>query len=190
MKRMKNKKGAIGIIFFFIILFVILILGFVTAILWSAIDIVSDEVTPIMEDLGVIGGANVSEASENTIGVADTFVQALPWIIAVGYVLALIFTLVFVFVVGYSPHPAFIAFYFMLMILLVFGCIIISNIYQDIYTGTDEMASRLQEQTILSYMLLYSPMIMFTIAIIGGILMFSRRSDSEGGGSGGGGYGI
>lgn len=189
MKLMKNKKGAIGIIIFFIILLVILVIGFVAALLWSTIDIVSDELTPIMTDLGVIGGANLSEAAENTVGIADTFVQALPWLIALGYVLALVFTLVFVFVVGYSPHPAFIAFYVVLMILLIFGCIIISNVYQDIYTGDDEISSRLQEQTILSYMILYSPMIMFTIAILGGILMFSRRSDSEGGGSGGG-YGV
>jgi len=187
MKLIKNKKGAFGIILFFLILISIIIIGFGAALIWSVIDIVSDEVTPIMTELGTIGGANVSEAAESTFGVVDTFVQALPWLIALAYVLGLVFVLVFVFVVGYSPHPAFIALYFVLMILLIFGCIIMSNIYQDIYTGTDEISLRLQEQTILSYMILYSPTIMFTFAIIGGILMFARRSDAEGNA---GGYGI
>ena len=183
----KNKKGAIGIIIFFGILLLILFIGFVAALVWSAVDIVSDEITPIMEDLGVISGANLSSASENSFGVVDSVVQALPWIIAMGYVLALVFTLVFIFIVGYSPHPAFIGFYFALMILLIFGCIIMSNVYQDIYTADDEISSRLQEQTILSYMILYSPAIMFIFAIVGGVLMFARRSDAEGGS---GGFGV
>ena len=101
----------------------------------------------------------------------------------------LVFTLVFVFIVGYNPNPAFIALYLALMILLIFGCIIMSNMYQDIYTGTDDLALRLQEQTTLSYLILHSPFIMTMIAAIGGILMFTRQSANEGGGTSGG-FGI
>ncbi len=186
----KSKKGGIGIIIFFFVLFSVLVLGFIATIAWTVIDIASDEITPIMEDLGVVGATNLSEASQYTFGVVDTMVQALPWLIALGYVMALVFTLVFVFLVGYSPHPAFIAFYFALMILLIFGCVIMSNMYQDIYVGTDEMAIRLQEQTVMSYLLLHSPFIMAMIAVIGGVLMFARRSGLEGGAVGGGGFGV
>ena len=101
--------------------------------------------------------------------------------------MTLIFSLVFIFIVGYNPHPAFIGFYFSLMLLLIFGCVIMSNMYQDIYTGTDDIATRLQEQTIMSYLILNSPFILAMIAAIGGILMFARQSSSEGGG---GGFGI
>jgi len=184
----KNKKGGIGIIFFFVALLLILVVGFGAAIVWSVVDIASDELTPVMEGLGMIGSANVSEAAEFSFGIADTIVQALPLLIAIGYIMALVFTLVFVFIVGYNPHPAFIGFYFALMILLIFGCVIMSNMYQDIYTGDDDVASRLQEQTTMSYLLLHSPFIMGIIAVIGGILMFTRRGSSEGGGTGG--YGI
>lgn len=183
-----NKKAAIGIVIFFLILMSVLIIGFSVAIIWSVIDIVSDEITPIMTELGVVGSTNLSEASEFTFGTLNTFVQAMPWLIAVGYVMALIFTLVFVFIVGYNPHPAFIGFYLVLMILLVFLCIIISNMYEDIYTGTDEIAIRLQEQVTTSYLILHSPFIMALIAVIGGILMFSRQANAEAGG--GGGFGI
>ena len=160
----KNKRGGIGIILFFSVLLIVLILGFIATMVWGVIDIASDELTPIMTELGVVGETNLSEAAEYSFGVADTFVQSLPWIIGFGYVLVLIFTLVFVFIVGYSPHPAFIALYIALMILLIFGCVIMSNVYQDIYTGTDEIATRLQEQTMMSYLILHSPFILAMIA--------------------------
>ena len=181
----RNKKAGIGIIIFFSVLLIALIMGFVAVMAWAVIDIASDELTPIMTELGVVDNVNVSEAAEYSFGVADTFIQSLPWVIGFGYVLVLIFTLVFVFIVGYSPHPAFIALYIALMILLIFGCVIMSNVYQDIYTGSDELAIRLQEQTMMSYLILHSPFIMAIIALIGGILMFTRQSASEGGGTGG-----
>jgi len=181
----KNKKAAMGIIVFFIILMVILVVGFISVMVLSVIDIASDEITPIMLELGVVGETNLSEVAEMTFGKTNTIVQSLPWIIVIGYVLALVFTLVFVLVVGYNPHPAFIGLYLALMILLIFLCIIMSNMYQDIYTGTDELATRLQDQTTMSYLILHSPFIMAFIAVIGGILMFTRQSGSEGGGTGG-----
>jgi len=176
----KNKRAGIGIIIFFSVLIIVLILGFLGAIVWTVLDIASDEITPIFEGLGMVGDTNVSQAAEYSFGVMNTFVQAIPWLIAFGYVMALIFTLVFVFIVGYSPHPAFIAFYISLMLLLVLGCVVMSNMYQDIYTGNDEIATRLQEQTIMSYMILHSPFIMAIIAIIGGILMFGMQSVNKG----------
>ena len=187
-RRRMNKKGAIGIIIFFLALMLILVLGFMAAMAWSIIDIASDELTPIMIELGMVGETNVSEAAEFTFGTANKFVQAMPWLIALGYVMAIIFTLVFIFIVGYNPHPSFMGFYLVLMILLVFLCIIMSNMYQDIYTGTDEIATRLQEQATTSYLILHSPFIMALIAIIGGILMFARQSTAEAGG--GGSFGI
>ncbi len=181
----KEKKGAIGIIIFFFILMGVLVLGFIGSMVWAVVDIASDEITPVMEGLGMVGDANVSQAAEFSFGVVDTFVQAVPWLLALSYVLALVFTLVFVFIGGYNPHPAFIAFYISLMLLLVFGCVIMSNMYQDIYTSDDDIGSRLQEQTVMSYMILHSPFIMAIIAIIGGILMFGMQSVNKEGYGGG-----
>jgi len=190
---MKNKKAGIGIIIFFLVLLGVLIIGFGLAIVWSVMDYASDELTPIMTEMGVLDSSNatnISEYAEYGFGTANTIVQALPWVIAFGYIMALIFTLVFIFISGYNPHPAFIAFYISLMLLLIIGCVIMSNMYQDIYVGTDEIAVRLQEQTILSYLILHSPFIMSIIAAIGGILMFARQVSSEGGTTLNGGYGV
>ena len=172
---MLNKKAGIGIIFFFLALMVILIVGFASVIIFSVVDIASDEITPIMTELGMVGETNLSEAAEYSFGIADTIVQSLPWMIAAGYVLVLIFSLVFIFISGYNPHPAFMGLYLVLMILLIFLCIIVSNMYQDIYTGDDEIAIRLQEQTAMSYMILYSPLIMIIIAFITGIYIFAGK---------------
>jgi len=177
-----NKKGAIGIIIFFAVLMGVLVLGFIMSLVWSVLDIASDEITPIFEGLGMVGDTNVSQAAELSIGVVDGFIQSVPWLIAMGYILALVFTLVFVYLVGYNPHPAYFAFFFSLMLLLILGCVVMSNMYQDIYTGNDEIASRLQEQTIMSFLILHSPFIMTLIAVIGGVLMFGMKNSGLGGG--------
>jgi len=180
MVKKKDKRGIIGIIFLFIILFSILILGFIAAIVVGVIDFGSDTITPIMEDLGVVGDTNLSTAATYTFGVADTFVQALPWLVAFAYVLALIFSIIFALSYNYNPNPAFIGVYIGLILLLIIGSIIISNAYEDIYNGDDEIASRLQSNSAMSYLIIYSPMILTIIAFITGIYLFSGRQ-SEGG---------
>ena len=170
------------LIIFFAVLIGVLVLGFIATMVWSVLDIASDELTPVMEGLGMVGDVNVSHASSVSVGVVDGFVQSIPWLIALGYVLALIFTLVFVFLVGYNPSPAYIAFFFSLMLLLILGCVVISNMYQDVYTGTDEVALRLQEQTIMSFLILHSPFIMALLAVIGGVIMFGMKNSGMGGG--------
>lgn len=183
MFKRKNKKGVMGILLVFIIFFTILVIGFAAVMLTGALDFASDTVTPVMKEIGMVGDANITQAAESTFGVADTMVQSLPWLVAFGYVIMLIFTIVFVSVARINPHPAFIGLYFGLAILLVFGAIIISNMYQDIYEGDDEMGTRLQEQAAMSYLILYSPMIFAIIAFVAGIYMFANRGDNIGGSS-------
>jgi len=177
-----NKKGVIGIIFFFIILFAILIIGFIAVIVVSVFQIGSDVITPVMEDLGMAGDTNLSEASGYTFGVVDTLINSLPWLLAFGYALALIFSIVLVVSYNYNPNPAFIGVYIALILLLIVGSIIISNSYEDIYSGTDELALKLQSNTAMSYMILYSPFIMTLIAFITGIFLFATNKDRETGG--------
>ena len=178
-----NNKGVFGIFIFFIVLLSIVIIGFMAAMVISIIDYSSDELTPIMSELGVYGDTNMSEVSSYTFTKLDTIIQALPWLVGFSYVAALIFSVIFVLSYTYNPNPAFIGLYFVLIILLIFGCIVMSNMYQDIYSGTDEIATRLQEQTLMSFMLLHSPYIMTLIAFITGIYLFAGPKET-------GGYGI
>jgi len=177
----KNKRGQGGIIILFLVLFTIIIIGFIGVMVVSILDYASDEITPIMKDLGMVDNVNLSQAAGYTFGVTDTLVQALPWLLALAYGCALMFSIIFVMGYSISPHPVFIGLYFGLMILLMFGCIIMSNMYQDIYSGDDEIATRLQDQTMMSYMILYSPFIMMLISVIAGIFLFTRTQADAGG---------
>lgn len=170
-----NKKGAIEIIIFFVILFLILIIGFIAAMLTGILSYVGDVITPIAQDLGVVGDTNLSEVAEYTFVPANKVLQALPWLVGFGYVVALIFSIIFAISYNYNPNPIYIGLYIIFIILLIFGSIIMSNMYEDIYKGNDELALRLQEQTLLSYMIIYSPFIFTLIAFITGIYLFAGK---------------
>lgn len=176
----KDKRGFFGILFFFIVLFSILIIGFIAVASIGIIDFGSDTITPIIKDLGIVGETNMSAVSDVTFGVIDTTVNALPWLIAFGYILALIFSIVLVVGYNYNPNPAFIGVYIALILLLILGSIIISNAYQDIYEGTDEISIRLQDQEAMSYLILYSPFILTVIAFVSGIFLFTGNRQEGG----------
>jgi len=178
----KDKKGVIGIIFFFIILFAILIIGFIAVIVVSSLQIATDTITPTMKELGMVGDTNLSQASEYTFGVGNTLINSMPWLLAFGYGLALVFSIVLVVSYNYNPNPAFIGVYIALILLLIVGSIIISNSYEDIYGGTDELALKLQSNTAMSYMILYSPFILTLIAFVTGIFLFATNKNSDSGG--------
>lgn len=180
-KKSNRKKGAIELILFFSIILLILIIGFIAAVSYTMVDYVSNEITPIFTSIGSAGSAgNISEYAEYGIGTVNTAVNGLGWIIAFGYIMALIFTLVFVYVGRVSQNKAFMGFYFVLMILLIFGSIVMSNIYQDLYSGSDIVGTGLQDQSIMSYMMLHSPLFLVIIAVVGGIIMFTIPSDEGG----------
>lgn len=178
--KMKNKKGQEGIIFFFVLLFLILIIGFIAAIAIGIIDFASDTITPELKSVGVVGSANISEAAGYTFGVTDTFSQALPWLVGFGFVLSIMFSVIFAISYRYKPHPVFIALYFMFIILLIFGSIIMSNVYENIYQQDNELATRLNEQTLTSHMLLFSPFIFTIIAFLTGIYIFAGPNNQGG----------
>lgn len=176
-----NNRGVIGILMFFAFLFLVLILGFIASIVIGVVDFSSDTITPVMEDIGIVGATNVSEVAQYTFGVADTFIQTLPFIVGFGYVVALLFSIVFALSYQYNPNPVFMGLYFMLMVLLIIGAIVMSNVYENIYNQSNELSDRLNEQTLLSYMLFFSPLIFTIITFITGIYLFARSQEGAGG---------
>jgi len=136
-----------------------------------------------MEDIGVVGKANISEASEYTFGVVDKTVSALPWLLAFSYVAMLIFSIIFVVSYNFNPNPVYIGIYFIFIILLILGAIIMSNMYEDLYNSDDEVIGEgLREQTAMSFMMLHSPWILSIIAFIVGIYIFAGKQNEHQGG--------
>ncbi len=178
-----NKKGFMGFVFFFLILFTILIVGFIAVITVSIVKYSSGIITPVMTDIGMAGESNVSEYSEYTFETVDKLVNSLPWLLVFGYVAMLIFSIIFVVSFNFNPNPVYIGIYFVFVILLIFGAIIMSNMYEDIYNSDDEILGQgLQDQAAMSFLMLHSPWILSIIAFIAGIYIFAgKQSENQGG---------
>ena len=174
----KDKRGTIiAVVIFFFILFAILMTGFIISVGASLLDLFGDEITPIMTDIGVVGSANISEYATYTFTPLNSVLQSLKWMVGIGYVVALLISIVFALSYQQNPHPVFIGLYFAMVVMLVLGAMFISNMYQDIFELDDDIAERMQEQTLLSYMILYAPLIMVLIAFITGIFFFVKGGD-------------
>jgi len=177
---MINKKAQmdigrilIGMAIFFIVLIFILFVGFIMVTGSAVTNYVFDEVVPELTNLGQVGDANMTHIASFTIAPLNSIVQQFTWVTGVLYILMLVGSVGIAFGMRMSPSKWLIGFYLLLMIVLIFTCILISNIYEEFYTGTDDLAIRLQEHVLLSYMILYSPMIFTIIGFITGIIMFS-----------------
>jgi len=68
MMEKKNKRGVMGIIFFFLVLFTIMIIGFIAVMVVSVGTYANDVVEPVLTDLGVVGETNLTQAGEITFG--------------------------------------------------------------------------------------------------------------------------
>jgi len=178
---MNGKKGFSGILLFLMVVFILMILAFMISMAVGIIDFTSDEITPIMEGLGMVGDVNMSQASQYSVGVVDGFVQALPWLTGLLFVMALVFSVIFAVSISAEASPVFIGVYLAFIILLIFGGVVLSNMYQDIYTGDDEIATRLHEQTITSFMILHAPWVIAIITLLTGIYLFTRSPTVIGG---------
>lgn len=183
-----NKKGNAGIpLFFIFIVLTALFVGFIIAFGVVIIDWGADTLMPEFKNLGVIDVStgnskstfNASQASEYVLTPINTVIQQFAWMGGTLYVILLIGIIAFVSAVRITPNRWLMSFYFLLMVLLIVASILMSNIYEGFYNGTDEVATRLQEQTLLSFFLLHSPVIFTFLGFIGGIIMFSGVGGEE-----------
>ena len=177
----KNKRGGIvGIIVFVGLLFLILLLGFVFSVGGGIVTWVSDNTIPELTTLGEVEGVNLSQAGELTLNPINNIIQQSNWLIGVLYVIALIGSIGFAAYSRFSPDRWLIGFYFMLMLILILGAILVSNMYEDVLNDGGELSVYLQDQTIMAFMIVQAPMIFTFIGFITAIIIFSGfNSESE-----------
>jgi len=170
----KNKKGsAYGIIFFFLILFVILILGFIISTGTGVINYVVNETVPLLTDFGMVETVNLTEIADQTIVPANNIFQNINWFIGVIYFMMLIASIGFAVYSRITPEKWLLGLYFLLMILLIMGAILISNMYEEFSTGAGEFAPYLQSQTLMNFLIIQAPLIFTIIGFITMIIIFS-----------------
>lgn len=153
-------------------LFLLVMLGVLMAIGSSTINWVMDETVPEL-DLGMVGNFNTTQTSDLVLSPVNGFIQSFTWISGVIYVFGLLGVFGVAFAFRSYGDKWLIALFFGLVLILVIGCMFLSNIYEDIYNGTDDFASIMSEHVLLSYMIIYSPGIMAIIAFLAGIIMFT-----------------
>ena len=176
---MENKKGnMVAILFIVGGLFLLVMMGVIVAFGSGIINWVADETVPVLSELGMVGDVNMTHTIDVAVQPVNILIQNFTWASGIIYVFGLlgIFGLAFIF--RSTGDKWLLPFFFSLVLILMIGCIFMSNIYEDVFRGTDELALILQEHVILSYMILYSPAIMSIIAFIAGILLFSGPSEA------------
>jgi len=171
---MTNKKSNMGVILLIgLVLFSILFLGLLMVIGSSIINWIMDETVPELTTIGMVGEANISQASYYAVTPVNSFVQNLTWMTGVIYIFAIIGVFGLSYAFRGTGDKWLMGFFVGLVLLLVIACIFISNIYEDFHNDSGELGDRLREHVLLSYLILYSPAIMGLIAFISGIILFS-----------------
>ena len=173
MRKIQKKGNIEAIIYLMMILFVLLIGGVMLIFGAITIDWVFDEAVPELSTLGVVGNANLTEYSKYSIAPVNTVVQSFIWLAGVFYVLGLMGCIGFAFAFRFTGNKWLMGFFFACMLMLVMASIFMSNIYEEFYNGTDEVGTRLKEHELLSYLILYSPIVMSIIGFVCGIIMFT-----------------
>ena len=170
-----NKKGNVTVIIIFVgSLLLLLLLGLLMVFGSMTFNWIFDEAVPELTNLGEVGNANLSKTVSYGLDPVNNFVQSWTWMAGLLYVLGLIGCLGLAFMFRNTGEKWTIAFFFGLAIILIITSIFVSNIYEDFYDDGDaDVSARLQEHTLLSWMLLYSPAIMTLVVFIGGIIIFT-----------------
>jgi len=178
---MLNKKGNIMVLILLILgLFLILILGFIMAVGSGILNWTFDEMTPLLTDIGEVdSGLNMTEWADYTITPLNTVVQNLQWVVGVIYFMMLLVCVGGVIAMRITPSKWLLGFFLATVLMLIIASIYLSNIYEDIATDNSELADRLQEASILHFLILNSPVIMTVITFITGIIMFSGMQQEE-----------
>jgi len=173
-----NKRGNVMVAVTFItVLFILVFAGFMLVTGSALVNWVFDIAVPEVSNLGMMDSFNATQGAEITITPLNTLIQSFTWLTGVLYFMALVGCLGMAFVIRQNPSQWLIGFYIGLVFILVLGSIFMSNIYEDFYDDAGDYGDRLREHVLLSYMILYSPMIMSIIAFIGGIILFSGRGE-------------
>jgi len=169
----KKSQGATSIIFFIAILFLLLIAGLALVIGSAVVNWVWDEAAPELTNLGMIGEANMTSIAGSTITPANSFVQSFTWLTGVIYVMALIACFGLAVAFRFTGNKWLAGFFIVSMIMLIMACVFVSNIYEDFYDDNDALGTRLKEHTLLSFLILESPLIFSILGFIGGVIMFT-----------------
>lgn len=173
-----NKKGNVFfIIAFFILVAIIVVGGFVLAAVFGVVKWTADIVYPEIDDLGMIGDTNFTEVAEYTFTPINAVINSLNWVFAILYFASIVFIVVFAVVSRVSPSRWVMPLYLVMTVLIIFLSIIMSNIYQDVLSGSGDFQQILISNSFLTYMILHSPLIFTIVLFVAGVFLYSGMNE-------------
>lgn len=171
---MENKKGNIwGIIIIIGGLFILMFLGLLFAFGFGIMNWVGDETVPLLKSVGMVDNWNSTASIEYTIDPLNSILQQSTWLGGVFYALSLLMIFGVAFIYRNYNVRFMIPLFFGMMVILFIASIFVSNIYEEFQTSNDDLGTRLQEQSLLSFFLLYAPGIIALVGFLAGAIMFS-----------------
>lgn len=175
-----NKKGdIIKLTTFFVILISVMIFGIILAFGSMSLNWIADNVVPEITTLGNVGSLNLSQSSQGVINPLNTFIQSFTWLSGGIYFMMIIFCFVIPFMYRANPSRWLLGFFLIGIFVVILTSIFISNIYEEFYSGTDEVGNLLKEHVLLSFLVIHSPIVFTVVAFISGIIMFSGMQQDE-----------
>ena len=178
-KLTKDKKGITGILLVVVGLFLLMFIALLMIIGSATINYIMDIAMPELTDLGMIESHNLSQTTSTVLNPIDTFVQNLTWVVGIVYIFGVMAVFGVAFVFRSTGEKWLMALFISLVLILVIASIFVSNIYEELIGGTDDLSLRMKEHTLLSYLILYSPLIITIIAFLSGIILFSGTGNEE-----------
>jgi hypothetical protein len=169
-----NKKGNLMVLGGLVLLVLVFIVGafFITVgsgVLTYSVRTINDVTT----GLGMVGDTNMSAISDVSIGTLNNSISMLQWGSGIILVFCLLGIIIFAGSIRMNPNGFLIGLYLILMLVMIFVSILMSNTYEVYLGGSDVIATELAGMTMASFMVLYMPMIITIMGFIGGIIIFS-----------------
>ena len=180
-KKLINKKGGgyFNVILMIGILFMLMIVGLILAFGGMAVKWSVDTISPELKNLGMAGDTNMTSIGNTVVTPIQSLVDSFSWLFGLLYVFGLLMMFGLAFAFRINGNKWLMTIFFACMFLLIVGSIFISNIYQDFYEDTGNVGDTLKDMTLLSFMLLNSPIIITVIGFVSGIIMFSGFGEGE-----------
>lgn len=128
-----------------------------------------------------IPGVNISEAAEDTFGVANSSLgglRSLAFIIIFGMALSIIMSNFLI-----KAHPAFFIVYIFVIVIAIVLSVFVSNTYETLMTS-NTLGTTLSSFTAGSFIMLQLPVVTAVVGVFGAIFLFIGiiRDDGLGGG--------
>lgn len=163
-----NRKGSFVGLFLFMI--VALILVITTGIFVYVGQTTSDALHTQLDPLST-ADLNYTQIISETIDEIPASYEVLKW----GSIVLIVGMILSIFISSYlvTTKPIFFVPYIIFVFIAVILAVVMANAYDVILTSDNDLAITLQSFTGANFMLLYLPMIVGSVGIIGGIIMFA-----------------